>query len=80
MHFQVNVPSVDFCQQVVLCNDPWGEKLQWDAHILVLIEWHRKVKKFDVEAHILCLLGAEHTIPMLFDVVMPTVCVDNLPG
>jgi hypothetical protein len=43
-----------------------GEKVYLHIHVFIAIKGHSEVKKFDVKAHVFCIRGAEHTVPMEF--------------
>jgi hypothetical protein len=65
-HVSSNVPIKDSVLEGILVYDPRGEQGKRNPHVFESVKRGRKVKVFDVQAHILSPRRAEHAVPKEF--------------
>ena len=64
----LNIDLLIFCMsvEIVLVDGVLWKQQEWDAHVLVSVEWGTKVKCFDIHTHVFHPFCAQHTIPQDF--------------
>ncbi len=63
MNLHVDKTIEDFHEEIVMCDDVFGEKRLWHLHILISIERRFEIHILDVGATQLGSRGANHAIP-----------------